>query len=139
MAWTTQQQQAIDSRDKNLLVAAAAGSEKTAVLVERITKLALEEKISEEDKFDVDKMLVVTFTNEEIFHKSKKSKLLFMIKLFFISGKNILSCACSLKIKKSRQKPRKNFCNYFLNFKVNVVGERRVAIILKFIFFEINF
>ena len=63
MAWTTQQQQAIDSRNKNLLVAAAAGSGKTAVLVERITKLALEEKISEEDKFDVDKMLVVTFTN----------------------------------------------------------------------------
>jgi len=57
MSWTTQQQNAIDSRNKNLLVAAAAGSGKTAVLVERITKLALE------DDFDVDKMLVVTFTN----------------------------------------------------------------------------
>ena len=63
MEWTIQQKKAIDSRDKNLLVAAAAGSGKTAVLVERITKLALEEKIFSEDKFDVDKMLVVTFTN----------------------------------------------------------------------------
>ena len=57
MGWTSQQQKAIDSREKNLLVAAAAGSGKTAVLVERITQLAMEEK------FDVDKMLIVTFTN----------------------------------------------------------------------------
>ena len=34
--WTTKQQKAIDIRDKSLLVAAAAGSGKTAVLVERI-------------------------------------------------------------------------------------------------------
>ena len=34
--WTTEQQAAIDLRDKSLLVAAAAGSGKTAVLVERI-------------------------------------------------------------------------------------------------------
>ncbi len=57
MNWTEQQQKAIDSRNKNLLVAAAAGSGKTAVLVERIVKLI------EEDNFDVDKMLIVTFTN----------------------------------------------------------------------------
>ena len=57
MDWTIQQQKAIDSREKNLLVAAAAGSGKTAVLVERITQMALE------GKFDVDKMLIVTFTN----------------------------------------------------------------------------
>ena len=57
MAWTSQQQSAIDSRNKNLLVAAAAGSGKTAVLVERIIKMILD------DNLDVDKMLVVTFTN----------------------------------------------------------------------------
>ena len=57
MAWTTQQQKAIDSRNKNLLVSAAAGSGKTAVLVERITQLAIE------DDCDVDKMLILTFTN----------------------------------------------------------------------------
>lgn len=57
MNWTTQQQRAIDSRDKNLLVAAAAGSGKTAVLVERISQMIIE------GKCDVDEMLIVTFTN----------------------------------------------------------------------------
>ena len=57
MQWTTQQQSAIDSRNKNLLVAAAAGSGKTAVLVERIIQMILD------DNLDVDKMLIVTFTN----------------------------------------------------------------------------
>ena len=39
--WTDEQQQAIDTRRCNLLVAAAAGSGKTAVLVERIIKICL--------------------------------------------------------------------------------------------------
>mgnify|MGYP002622497963 CR=1 FL=1 len=55
MNWTDQQQKAIDSRNKNLLVAAAAGSGKTAVLVERIVELL--------ETIDIDKMLIVTFTN----------------------------------------------------------------------------
>lgn len=57
MNFTNQQAAAIKSRDKNLLVAAAAGSGKTAVLVERIIQLVTA------GKFDVDKMLIVTFTN----------------------------------------------------------------------------
>ena len=57
MTWTTQQQQAIDERGKNILVAAAAGSGKTAVLVERIKKQVTEEGVS------IDNMLIVTFTN----------------------------------------------------------------------------
>ena len=57
MAWTKEQQQAIDLRGKNILVAAAAGSGKTAVLVERIKKLIIEEGVS------IDRMLIVTFTN----------------------------------------------------------------------------
>lgn len=57
MDWTPQQKSAITSRDKNLLVAAAAGSGKTAVLVERIIQMILDGIL------DVDKMLVVTFTN----------------------------------------------------------------------------
>ena len=55
--WTKEQQQAIDQREKNILVAAAAGSGKTAVLVERIKKLIIEEHVS------IDHMLIVTFTN----------------------------------------------------------------------------
>lgn len=55
--WTTEQLQAIESKGSNILVAAAAGSGKTAVLVERIIHKIID------DKIDIDKMLVVTFTN----------------------------------------------------------------------------
>jgi ATP-dependent helicase/nuclease subunit A len=59
MPWTTAQQKVIDIRNKNLLVSAAAGSGKTAVLVERIVSM-----ISEgEHPVDIDHLLVVTFTN----------------------------------------------------------------------------
>lgn len=56
MAWTKEQQTAIDLRGQNLLVSAAAGSGKTAVLVERIVKMVCEES------YEIDKILVVTFT-----------------------------------------------------------------------------
>lgn len=59
MAWTEAQQKVIDTRNKNILVSAAAGSGKTAVLVERIISM-----ISEgEHPLDIDRLLVVTFTN----------------------------------------------------------------------------
>ena len=57
MNWTKEQQRAIELRNKNILVAAAAGSGKTAVLVERIKRLILE------DRCPIDRMLIVTFTN----------------------------------------------------------------------------
>ncbi len=57
--WTVEQQSVIDSRNSNLLVAAAAGSGKTAVLVERIIQMITEK----ENPIDIDKLLVVTFTN----------------------------------------------------------------------------
>lgn len=55
--WTVQQQQAIDRRDRNLLISAAAGSGKTAVLVERIVQLMVENRVS------IEELLIVTFTN----------------------------------------------------------------------------
>lgn len=57
VSWTKEQKQAIEEKGTNLLVAAAAGSGKTAVLVERIIHKIIDEKM------DIDKMLVVTFTN----------------------------------------------------------------------------
>ena len=57
--WTEKQQQVIHSRNRNLLVSAAAGSGKTAVLVERIIRM-----ISEgEHPLNIDQLLVMTFTN----------------------------------------------------------------------------
>ncbi len=56
MKWTKEQQSVLDVRNKNVLVSAAAGSGKTAVLVERIIKIVIE------DNIDIDRLLVVTFT-----------------------------------------------------------------------------
>ena len=55
--WTKEQLQAIETSGNNILVAAAAGSGKTAVLVERIINKIINEKIN------IDQILVVTFTN----------------------------------------------------------------------------
>lgn len=54
--WTSQQQQAIEAQGSNLLVAASAGSGKTAVLVQRILHMIVDQKV------DIDRLLVVTFT-----------------------------------------------------------------------------
>ncbi len=59
MGWTKAQQKVIDIRNKNLLVSAAAGSGKTAVLVERIISMISEGS----NPIDIDRLLVVTFTN----------------------------------------------------------------------------
>ena len=56
--WTEDQKKVIDLRNRNILVSAAAGSGKTAVLVERIMELVCDEK----NPVDVDRLLVVTFT-----------------------------------------------------------------------------
>ncbi|SFB28071.1 DNA helicase/exodeoxyribonuclease V, subunit A [Acetitomaculum ruminis DSM 5522] len=58
MGWTKDQQKVINARDCSILVSAAAGSGKTAVLVERIIKLITDK----ENPVDVDRLLVVTFT-----------------------------------------------------------------------------
>lgn len=59
--WTEEQEKVIDVRNKNVLVSAAAGSGKTAVLVERILSLVCGEG-EDEKPLDVDRLLVVTFT-----------------------------------------------------------------------------
>ena len=59
MQLTPEQKKVIEVRDKNILVSAAAGSGKTAVLVERILGLVLDEN----NPVDIDRLLIVTFTN----------------------------------------------------------------------------
>ena len=56
--WTREQKQVIEGREKSLLVSAAAGSGKTAVLVERIIQMITEG----ENPKDIDRLLVMTFT-----------------------------------------------------------------------------
>ena len=59
MGWTEQQEKAITEPVKDILVSAAAGSGKTAVLVERIMSKVLDKNAP----CDIDRFLVVTFTN----------------------------------------------------------------------------
>ena len=58
MNWTREQEQVIRLQNRNILVSAAAGSGKTAVLVERI----LNKMTREENPVDIDRLLIVTFT-----------------------------------------------------------------------------
>lgn len=59
VTWTSDQWKAIYAKNQDILVAAAAGSGKTAVLVERM----IERILSKDDPVNVDELLVVTFTN----------------------------------------------------------------------------
>ena len=59
MKWTEDQQKAIEARKGTLLVSAAAGSGKTAVLVERV----IQRLCDSEDPCGVEQLLIVTFTN----------------------------------------------------------------------------
>ncbi len=59
MKYTAQQQRVIDTRNSNILVSAAAGSGKTAVLVERI----IQRITDSEHPVDIDRLLIVTFTS----------------------------------------------------------------------------
>ena len=60
--FTPEQQSAIDTRDKTLLVSAAAGSGKTATLTQRIIASLLDE----ENPADISELLIVTFTNAAV-------------------------------------------------------------------------
>ena len=58
MKWTDEQKEVINIRNQNILVSAAAGSGKTAVLVERIIQKLMDKSVP----FEIDRLLVVTFT-----------------------------------------------------------------------------
>ena len=77
MGWTEQQQKAIKARDTSLIVSAAAGSGKTAVLTERLVQLLADSSSG----VHADRMVVVTFTNDAAAELKKRldSKLRSMI------------------------------------------------------------
>ena len=59
ISFTPDQQKVIELHKRNILVSAAAGSGKTAVLVERIIRMVCDEA----NPIDIDRLLIVTFTN----------------------------------------------------------------------------
>ena len=59
ISFTPKQREVIEARNSTVLVSAAAGSGKTAVLVQRVIEKLLDEKKPQ----DINRLLVVTFTN----------------------------------------------------------------------------
>ena len=74
-SWTPDQEKAINLDKKNILVSAAAGSGKTAVLVERVVSHLLRNPRTEEDAWDVDRLMVVTFTKAAAAEMSQRISL----------------------------------------------------------------
>ena len=66
--WTAPQRAAIDTRDRTLLVSAAAGSGKTATLTERIIRSLLDE----ENPIGIEDMLIVTYTRAAVGELSER-------------------------------------------------------------------
>lgn len=62
MRWTREQEQVISLRGRNILVSAAAGSGKTATLVERIIERVIGGEGGGDTPVDIDRLLIVTFT-----------------------------------------------------------------------------
>ena len=96
MAFTNEQLRAINTRNKNLLVSAAAGSGKTTVLVERIIGRVLDE----DNPVDIDRMLVMTFTKAAA--EQMKEKILDAIeKRYPLSIKAWNSCYWTIRFSRS--------------------------------------
>ena len=83
--WTNDQQNAISSPVSNLLVTAAAGSGKTAVMVERIIN-----RILKNDGVDIDKLLIVTFTNSAASEIKERIHLKIVYMHLFLQQKNFI-------------------------------------------------
>ena len=66
--WTEEQEKVIRLRNRNILVSAAAGSGKTAVLVERIITMLTKD----DPPMDVDRLLIVTFTEARSIGNERK-------------------------------------------------------------------
>ena len=64
MPWTPMQQAAIDKRHANILVSAAAGSGKTAVLTERVFNRIVGNEM--EEGIDIDRFLIVTLDRKSV-------------------------------------------------------------------------
>ena len=66
--WTSEQKKVIELHERNILVSAAAGSGKTAVLVQRIIEMIADE----EKNIDIDRLVIVTFTNAAAYEMKQR-------------------------------------------------------------------
>ena len=137
--WSQAQLKAIEERGKNLLVAAAAGSGKTSVLVERIIRRILQ------GETDVDRLLVVTFTNaaaaemrerieaalaQEIAKGASSPRLERQLALLSNASISTLHAFCQNVI-------RRNFAAIDLDPKFRLAGEQEIRLLQQEVLEEI--
>lgn len=133
MNWTKEQQKIIDVRNNNILVSAAAGSGKTAVLVERIIQMIFDK----DNPINVDELLVVTFTNaaasqmkEKIARAIEKKIDLEPENEYFVKQLNLVSQANILTIDSFCYKIVKEYFHVLgIDPKIKIAEEADVAIL----------
>jgi len=108
VSWTDKQSEVIETRNKNILVSASAGSGKTAVLVERIKRLIIDERVS------IDEILVATFTNAAA--SDMKEKIIKAIQKAILENK-----ANEQFLKSQFDKVYKANINTFHSFAISVI------------------
>lgn len=115
MEWSDKQKLAISLQDKNILVAASAGSGKTAVVIERVMEKVIDYKV------DIDKILVLTFTNaaahelKERLHKAFSKKLVAGDRVSFVKKQMKL-------LKRASITTLDSFCIELVKNNFNVLG-----------------
>ena len=114
ISFTDEQQSVIDVRDCNILVSAAAGSGKTAVLVERIIQMVLE-------GCDIDHLLVVTFTKAAASQMKEKITAAIQKKLMEEPDNKHLQKQETL-IHNAQITTIDSFCQYVLRNNFNAIG-----------------
>ena len=112
--WTNKQLEAIEYEGSDVLVAAAAGSGKTTVLVERIIRKILEEKYS------IDEVLVATFTNMSA--RDMKEKIEKALRTAFLEKRDPRIYEESLKLKEAHISTLHSFCLHLIQMHYNVIG-----------------
>lgn len=114
--WTEDQKKVIELRDRDLLVSAAAGSGKTAVLIERILGLITDA----ERPTDVDRLLVVTFTRAAAGEMRERLNLAIEKKL--LEEENDHLTRQLTLIQNAQITTIDSFCSYVLKNYFHVIG-----------------
>ena len=117
MEWTKEQQKVIDFRGGNLLVSAAAGSGKTAVMIERIIRKVLDEK----EHTGIDDIVVVTFTKAAAEEMKTRLSRAFEKELSANPDNRYLIRQISL-VDSARICTIDSFCSYIVRNYYNAIG-----------------
>ncbi|WP_020007792.1 helicase-exonuclease AddAB subunit AddA [Salinicoccus albus] len=112
--WTDKQLEAIEYGGSDVLVAAAAGSGKTTVLVERIIRRILD------GRYSIDEILVATFTNMSA--RDMKDKVEKALRTAYLKERDPKIYEESLKLKDAHISTLHSFCLHLIQMHYNVIG-----------------